>query len=63
MTRALLLLLLLIPARGQDELVLKWNQFARDANEYVNTIERDHAQRLKHKKRLQAEWNAVYPLL
>lgn len=52
---------LLLPA--QDERLLRWNQFAHDANEFINTvhIDKEHYEKDKHK--LEKEWEAVYPLL
>lgn len=63
MSRAFLLLLLILPARSQDELLLRWNQFAKDANEFIQTTDVNPQHRQKQKEKLAREWNLVYPLL
>ena len=42
-----------------DELVRKWNVFARDANQYLHTLDADPYRRLKRKEKLNREWEAV----
>lgn len=61
--RFLLFAILLVPAPAQDELRLRWNAFARDCNEYHNTVETNPEKRQRHKERLNREWLSVYPLL
>lgn len=57
------LLLIFLSAQAQDERTLRWNQFAHDANEFINTVD-THSERHEARKRnLEAEWEAVYPLL
>ena len=63
MWRLVWLLILLAPAPAQDELMLRWNRFANDANDYLQTIEVNPERRAQHKARLAKEWNEVYPLL
>jgi hypothetical protein len=59
----LLLSLTAIAQPADDELVLRWNQFAKDANEYLHSIDANAAHRLKQKEKLEEEWRKVYPLL
>lgn len=58
----LLVLLPLLPAQD-DERVLRWNQFAKDCNEFVNSVDVNPDHRAKAKRKLAKEWDAVYPLL
>ena len=66
--RLLLFAILLVAAPAQDglrqdELLLRWNAFARDCNEYHNTVQVNPEKRRRLKERLNREWIAVYPLL
>lgn len=58
----LLVLLPLLPAQD-DERTLRWNQFAKDANEFVHTVDVNPEHRAKAKSKLAKEWDAVFPLL
>jgi hypothetical protein len=45
-----------------DELLLRWNEFATDANRHVNTIEAKPTDQDKAHKRLDREWQSLKAL-
>lgn len=63
MMRLVLLLMILLPAHSQDELQLRWNQFAKDGNTLIQSVAVDKEHRERLKKKWREEFEAVYPLL
>ena len=57
------LLLVFLSAQAQDERMLRWNQFAHDANDFINTVDLHSERHEALKRKLKTEWEAVYPLL
>lgn len=63
MWRLAWLLILLVPAPAQDELMLRWNRFAQDGNALVQSVDANKEHRARLKRKWREEFEAVYPLL
>ena len=59
----LLSLTAIAPASVDDEVVLRWNQFAEHANRFVHSVDANSERRQRDKEKLKREFEAVYPLL
>lgn len=50
------------PSGCEDEMELRWNEFAHAANTYVHVRDARPEQRMHDKHRLKQLWDAVYGL-